>query len=730
MYCSKCGKEIEENEKFCSYCGTKTEYYHEEDKRNFDFIELVEKVKSGNENAFNEIYHVTYKDIWKITKSFFPNNLHECDECIQDIYLALYEKINQFQSEKGKFLPWLKRIAQNTCINHWNKNKNIQKQNISMEAMTDNLEPNFEFEDEKIEFNPEAVIDRAETSKLVNEILDSLSEQQKQCILLFYANEYDQEEIAKMLDIPKGTVKSRLFHGRKIVEEKVLALEKQGTKLFGMAPITFFMWIFAEESKAQAADKLVWNHLNVIKQIETEVKEEEPSQISNQSTPHGSTHKKNISTRIKTVTANKAIVKTISAIVGASVIGGGAFLFYQNTHEKDKLQKPVEEENIAEKNLEENKKSSDSEIMDSATFYQDLINAYGDFFYNLEETEGVLTEDIIFDNSYGFSNPYTGYLIEYSVDTPYIYYTIVDINKDGFEEILFSGDTPDGTEAFGMYDIWTRDETEFRHVISGAYRCTTQLCGDGTIAIYGSGGFDTGGYDWYSFDNQGNATVVDTYYYDTDHPYNSEEETSYFNQHGKFMEKLEWTQIPSEINFYQDLIDAYGKYYYIEKYTEGVLTKESIDSNKYGVGDPLLQDYVSANIDILPSIYYTICDINNDKHQDIIFSGNIPGDMQPFAMIDIWTRNETEYKHVLSGAYQKQTQLCGDGTVSIYEAAENDMLGYKCFTFNNNGDVSVVDKYLYSEECPYDEEKEKNYLDEHGVYLKNLRWLKIPSENI
>ena len=102
-------------------------------------------------------------------------------------------------------------------------------------------------------FNPEAHIDRQETTRLLQEILDDIPLQHKQCLLLFYANQYKQDEIAEMLNIPQGTVKSRLHNGKRMVKEHVLELEKRGTKLYGMSPIVFLVFLFLNDCDVKAA---------------------------------------------------------------------------------------------------------------------------------------------------------------------------------------------------------------------------------------------------------------------------------------------------------------------------------------------------------------------------------------------------------------------------------------------------------------------------------------------
>lgn len=216
------------------------------------------KAQQGEEAAFDEIYQKTYKYAWRIVRSFFINDITECDDIIQEVYLNLYRKIGYYNSEKGEFLPWFKVTVKNVCTTKYNASKNKKFETVSMDAilMSDESDRNVEFEDVRPKFNPEAHIDRQETTRLLQEILDDIPLQHKQCLLLFYANQYKQDEIAEMLNIPQGTVKSRLYNGKKMVKERVLELEKRGTKLYGMAPIVFLIFLFLNDCEVKAASRI------------------------------------------------------------------------------------------------------------------------------------------------------------------------------------------------------------------------------------------------------------------------------------------------------------------------------------------------------------------------------------------------------------------------------------------------------------------------------------------
>ena len=101
-----------------------------------------------------------------------------------------------------------------------------------------------DFKDERTENLPDARLADQETARLMNEILQTLSEDQRLVVGMYYYEQMSIKEIAKELNCSENTIKSRLSYGRKKIELQVKELEKRGTKLYGLAPIPFLLWLF------------------------------------------------------------------------------------------------------------------------------------------------------------------------------------------------------------------------------------------------------------------------------------------------------------------------------------------------------------------------------------------------------------------------------------------------------------------------------------------------------
>lgn len=230
--------------------------------------EAVEAVQSGNKDAFQEIYHMTYQKTYKIARGFFPSNEQDRDDCIQTIYMHLYKKIGLYQKKNGNFIPWFCVVAENVCKNEYArimKKKGTEVSLDNMKAKNDG-EESAVFEDEDLTYNPEAHADREETRRLVNEIVSGLPEALRQTVMLYYSGEYKQEDVANLLGVSLPAVKKRLRKAKELIADHVVKLQKQGVKLFSMSPVTYFAWLLANDAEldAEAAAHVPFHSDNLV----------------------------------------------------------------------------------------------------------------------------------------------------------------------------------------------------------------------------------------------------------------------------------------------------------------------------------------------------------------------------------------------------------------------------------------------------------------------------------
>ena len=227
MICYKCQKYVEKSAEKCPYCGT-----------DFKFSEkLIQQAIEGKETAQQELYNRTYSDVYFTILAITKDNDLIMD-VLQDTYLTAFQKLEQLK-ESNSFRAWVRSIAHNKTLNALRDRRVLYTASV-VSVETENV---LNVEDNRIENMPEATIDQQETSRLVKEILDVLPDEQRIVIGMFYYDQMSVSEIADELECSENTVKSRLNYGRKKIQTIVLELEKNGTKLYSLAPLPFFIWL-------------------------------------------------------------------------------------------------------------------------------------------------------------------------------------------------------------------------------------------------------------------------------------------------------------------------------------------------------------------------------------------------------------------------------------------------------------------------------------------------------
>jgi RNA polymerase sigma-70 factor, ECF subfamily len=161
---------------------------------NSQIIELVKKVsKERSELAFSEIFDFIAP---KINAYYVRNNIgiEQAEELTQEVLSTIWLKAEQFDPKKSKFITWSYTIARNKKIDFYRKNK---KSDVNEEDIRD-----FLYEGNKS--------DDYELEPTIKKITKELDENQKKLIKMSFFEQKSHKNIAAELEIPLGTVKSRI----------------------------------------------------------------------------------------------------------------------------------------------------------------------------------------------------------------------------------------------------------------------------------------------------------------------------------------------------------------------------------------------------------------------------------------------------------------------------------------------------------------------------------------
>lgn len=380
----------------------------------FNYIDCIKKVKQHDDSASEALYRFTFPIAQKQV-SFFVHNRQDQEDLLQTIFIKIFEQLHTLK-EPEKYPGWAKMIARNTCMDY---GRHLKLENNLIQWKTTVSDEEEEGMDQLAvptysrEFNPEAHIDAETTKELIDQILDGLSDKQRMVILL-WMKQYKESEIAEELDMPIGSVRTNCRRGKAVIEKKVLELEKQGTKLYSMSPIVFFLWLldqydmlymptFTDAACMPLYHKIKLNiqkpdiSSETVHQMQNKIKEADSNNNKSTSTTMKQAEKVERVTNagLKGGILHSTVTKIIIGLVIAGSIGGTAI--HYNQSRQDKKQETTSTQK-AEKNKESREKSDVKKETTSVNWDDVNHNIYGITLDMVSGTDLVPLNTNIWDN--------------------------------------------------------------------------------------------------------------------------------------------------------------------------------------------------------------------------------------------------------------------------------------------------------------------------------------------
>jgi len=203
-------------------------------------IELVTKAQSGDQNALNDLFNESYNDVYYFALKTVKDEDLACD-ITQETFMEIIKSLHTLK-EPAAFFGWTRQVAFSKATRYFNKQKDVLvEEDEEGFTLFDNLT------EDKTEFIPDEALEQDEFKKIILFILDTLSEEQRSAIMMYYFDELSIREIADIQGVSEGTVKSRLNYGRKAVKTSVEVYEKNHKiKLHAIPFFPFFKWLFAD----------------------------------------------------------------------------------------------------------------------------------------------------------------------------------------------------------------------------------------------------------------------------------------------------------------------------------------------------------------------------------------------------------------------------------------------------------------------------------------------------
>lgn len=178
---------------------------------------LMQRAKDGDRDAFDRLVEGLRGRAFAVAKSLVGSH-EEALDLSQEAFLKTYRARATFKDGEP-FLPWFHRILRNTCFSHLRKSKRRNSRSLSQKG-ADDEEVAIDLVDERTPLPSESA-ERTERARLFWDSFQELSDRDREILGLRHFKDLPYQEIADALEIPVGTVMSRLFHARRRLRERL-----------------------------------------------------------------------------------------------------------------------------------------------------------------------------------------------------------------------------------------------------------------------------------------------------------------------------------------------------------------------------------------------------------------------------------------------------------------------------------------------------------------------------
>jgi RNA polymerase sigma-70 factor (ECF subfamily) len=187
---------------------------------------LIRRCLQGDELAWNTIVQQYRRKIFNVAYKFVGRH-EEAEDLTQEIFLKVFKSLDTFD-RRANFQTWLISVSRNLCIDHYRKVRQ-ERQTIDHRMDARELSP--------VSPEPDAVsaLEQQDRVALLREALAALPESLRTAVLMRDIQELSYQEIADRLQLPEGTVKSRINRGRAELARQIRRMRKHDNHASGTA---------------------------------------------------------------------------------------------------------------------------------------------------------------------------------------------------------------------------------------------------------------------------------------------------------------------------------------------------------------------------------------------------------------------------------------------------------------------------------------------------------------
>jgi RNA polymerase sigma-70 factor (ECF subfamily) len=184
-----------------------------------DDLTLVKRVRSGDQRAFKLLVERYQRKVYAVALGMLKDK-EEAMDVSQEAFVKVYKYLDHFKGDSS-FYTWLYRITVNICIDVMRRKGSAGGDPVEFDESVDNdlSEARIGALGSRLGTNPQKSALRRELAEKIQEALAAVPEKHRAILLLREIEGMSYEDLSRTLDIPKGTVMSRLFHARAKVQK-------------------------------------------------------------------------------------------------------------------------------------------------------------------------------------------------------------------------------------------------------------------------------------------------------------------------------------------------------------------------------------------------------------------------------------------------------------------------------------------------------------------------------
>lgn len=179
--------------------------------------ELVARSQKQDVAAYNELIQRYHKKIYALVYNM-TSNKEDAEDLVQEVFFKAYSALKNFKGDSS-FYTWVYRIAVNRTINFIKRRK--KRMGVSLDDVDGGVERDPTYVELSSKESPFRDATLSELQEKLNRVLLTLSEKHRAVVVLHDIQGVPHEEIAKMLGVSSGTVRSRLFYARQILQAEL-----------------------------------------------------------------------------------------------------------------------------------------------------------------------------------------------------------------------------------------------------------------------------------------------------------------------------------------------------------------------------------------------------------------------------------------------------------------------------------------------------------------------------